>query len=181
MLYLIIFHLLTNAELRNLKVPSLTEKNVNREDDLKYVHLPLREPTLGHRSLRRTNTNIVFPHKALSWLIPILKRFYANRERLLTGADQPHVLVGRENNKCGRPVSRHYITKVVRDASMKALGAIVTPSDLQRTAAHMFSERSKKRGTVLTQMGFSALSATRFNYYQRFTIVPKSPSQKKAA
>jgi site-specific recombinase XerD len=180
-LYLIIFHLLTNGELRNLRVPSLTEREVNRDADLKYLYLPLREPTLGHRTLRRTNTKIAFPRKALPWLIPILKRFYAKRECLLTGAGQRHLLVGQENNKCGRPVSKHYITKVVRDASLKSLGAIVTPSDLQRTAAHILSEHAKKRGAVLTQMGFSGLSATQFNYYQRFTIIPKRPSQKIAA
>jgi hypothetical protein len=53
------------------------------------------------------------------------------------------------------------------------LGAEVTPSDLRRTAADMFAKRSKRRGAILTVMGFSALSATRFNYLESFTLQPK--------
>jgi hypothetical protein len=56
---------------------------------------------------------------------------------------------------------------------MATLGEAVSPSDLRRTAADMFAQRSKRRGAILTMMGFSPLAATRFNYLERFSLQPK--------
>jgi hypothetical protein len=86
---LIIFHSLTNAELRNLRIPSLVKVGPGLldapkgADDFKYLHLPLRRLTRGNSSVIRTDTKIVFPRKALSWLTPILRRHYEKRAGLI--------------------------------------------------------------------------------------------------
>src|SRR5258708_35689700 len=60
-LYLIIFHFLSNAELRSLRIPSLINLGsgsleASRNDDFRYLHLPLRRLTRGNSSLIRTET-----------------------------------------------------------------------------------------------------------------------------
>jgi hypothetical protein len=176
MLYLIIFHLLTNSDLRNLRIPSLVNSgndSPQRTDDFEYLHLPLRQITRGNRSVLREETRILFPRKALGWLRPILERHYEKRARLVKSQHQQHFLVGEGNGFWNAPVTKDYVRDRVRSASLRVLGAAVTASDLRRTAADMFARRSKRRGAILTVMGFSALSATRFNYLESFTLQPK--------
>ena len=178
-LYLIIFHFLTNGELRNLRIPSLVNAGSESPDasrsaeDFEYLHLPLRQLTRGNRSVVRTETKIIFPRKALSWLTPILKRFYEKRAQLVKAQHKQHFLVVEKSAFCNKPVTKDYVAGLVRTASIRALGEAVSPSDLRRTAADMFAQRSKRRGAILTTMGFSALSATRFNYLERFPLQPK--------
>jgi hypothetical protein len=175
-LYLIIFHFLTNGELRNLRIPSLVnaDSDLSRcAEDFKYLHLPLRQLTRGNRSRLRIDTKIIFPRKALGWLAPILKRLYETRARLVKTQHQQHFLVGEENVFRNKSVTKDYVARLVRTASLRVLGEAVTPSDLRRTAADMFAQRSTRRGAILTMMGFSPLAATRFNYLERFSLQPK--------
>ena len=179
-LYLIIFHFLTNGELRNLRIPSLVNAGSElpdasrRAEDFEYLHLPLRQLTRGNRVAVRTDTKIIFPRKALSWLTPILKRFYEKRAALVKAQHKQHFLVVEKSAFCNKPVTKDYVARLVRRASIRALGEAVSPSDLRRTAADMFAQRSKRRGAILTTMGFSSLSATRFNYLERFPLQPKA-------
>jgi hypothetical protein len=181
-LYLIIFHFLTNGELRDLRIPSLVNADADsdvpdasrRAEDFKYLHLPLRQLTRGNRSRLRTDTKIIFPRKALGWLAPILKRLYETRARLVKTQHQQHFLVGEENVFRNKSVAKDYVARLVRTASLRVLGEAVSPSDLRRTAADMFAQRSKRRGAILTMMGFSPLAATRFNYLERFSLQPKT-------
>ena len=179
-LYLIIFHFLTNGELRNLRIPSLVNAGSEspdasrRAEDFEYLHLPLRRLTRGNRSVVRTETKIIFPRKALSWLTPILKRFYEKRAPLVRAQHKQHFLVVEKSAFCNKPVTKDYVARLVRTASFRALGGAVSPSDLRRTAADMFAQRSKRRGAILTMMGFSSLSATRFNYLEKFPLQPKA-------
>lgn len=178
-LYLIIFHFLTNGELRSLRIPSLVSAGSESPDasrsaeDFEYLHLPLRQLTRGNRSVVRTETKIIFPRKALSWLTPLLKRFYQKRAQLVKAQHKQHFLIVEKSAFCNKPVTKDYVTGLVRTASIRALGEAVSPSDLRRTAADMFAQRSKRRGAILTMMGFSSLSATRFNYLERFPLQSK--------
>ncbi len=161
-----------------MRIPSLLNVGsgslgASRNDDFRYLHLPLRRLTRGNNSVIRTETKIIFPHKALSWLPAILRRHYEKRSELIKCANQEYFLVGEETGFCNKPLTKDYVTRRVRIASLKALGAVVTPSDLRRTAADMFAQRSKRRGAILTKMGFSSLSAIRFNYLERFPLQPK--------
>jgi len=178
-LYLIIFHFLSNAELRNLRIPSLVKAGSGMldaskcADDFRHLHLPLRRLTRGNSSVIRTDTKIVFPRKALNWFNPILQRHYEERAGLIKCQHQEYFLVGEETGFCNKSVTKDYVIRRVRIASLRALGAVVSPSDLRRTAADMFAQRSKRRGAILTKMGFSPLSAILFNYLERFPIQPR--------
>jgi len=175
-LYFIIFHLLTNWELRNLRIPSparddphvpLTSSHARQ---FEYLELPLRQLLRGRRSVIREESKIMFPRKALVWLRPILERYYEKRATIVKVAHQQHFLVGEGNARCHKPVTKSHVGDVVRRASLKVLGGAVTASGLQNTAADMFVQHSDLRGAILTRMGYSALAATRFNYLERFSL-----------
>ncbi len=178
-LYFTIFHLLTNSDLRNLRIPSHLDVDrdlphaSNRAEGFEYVYLPLRQSTRGKRSLTRTATKILFPRKASSWLVPLLKRYYEKRAGVVKAQHQQHFLVSERTTRSNKPVTKCYVADRVRKASLRVLGGTVTASDLRRTAADIIAQRSKRRGAILTAMGYSALTATRFNYLERFPLQPK--------
>jgi hypothetical protein len=175
-LYLIIFHLLSNADLRNLKVPSLTNttgyfnRTVKPAEDFQYLYLPFRPLSRGHRSAERTEPRILFAREALNWLEPILERYYRERALIVRCQHQDYFLVGAKTARWNLPVTKEYVAARVRSASSHVLGGAVNPSDLRRTAADIFAERSTRRGAILTGMGYSPLSATKFNYLERYPL-----------
>jgi hypothetical protein len=173
-LYFIIFHLFTNGDLRKLKILSPLRTNrlsaADRANSFHHLCLPLRQPTRGQRSLTRTHTKIRFPRKARSWLIPILECHYKKRAKLVKTDQQQHFLVGEKTARSNKPVTKDYVADRVRKASLRVLGGVITPSDLRRTAADIVGQRSKRRGAILTAMGYSRLAATRFNYLERFPL-----------
>lgn len=83
---------------------------------------------------------------------------------------QQHFLVNERNARCNKPVTKIYVADIVRRASLKVLGGVVTPSELRNTAADTCVQHSDRRGAILTPMGYSALAATRFNYLERFPL-----------
>lgn len=178
-LYLIIFHLFTPAELCNVRIPSLVTSGSSqasasdRTRDYEYLILPLRKFTKGNRKVRRPSSEIKFPREALSWLTPLLKRYYTQRTGVVRAQHHEYLLAGKGKAGYDKPVSRKYVFVLMRRASLRVLGGAVNTLDLRRTAADMFAQRSKRRGAILTMMGFSSLSATRFNYLERFPLQPK--------
>ncbi|HUS12448.1 MAG TPA: hypothetical protein VMZ30_18415 [Pyrinomonadaceae bacterium] len=177
-LYLIIFHLLTVTELCNAKIPSLVTidsapvSGLNRAKNLKHLLLPVRAWSRGRLSPRRQGPILKFPDKAASWLTPLLDRYFEKRgsipgsEYLFTGQFQ----VTRHN----RPVSVRYIRRLVHSASLRVLKGTVNPRDLRGTAAAIFAQRSKRRGAILTKLGYKSLRATRFNYLETFLLAPRN-------
>lgn len=179
-LYFIIFHLFTSRDLRKLRIlsPLKMDRSSHASNGPKMpdrLCLPLRQPTRGHRALTRIDTKIIFPRKALSWLIPLLERHLELRASLVKTDRQRHFLVGERTARCDKPVTKDYIARCVRKASLRVLGGVITPSDLRRTSADIVAQRSKRRGAILTAMGYSRLTAIRFNYLERFPLQPKEP------
>lgn len=173
-LYLIIFHLLTVTELRNSKIPSLVTANLalvtefDRAKDFRHLLLEQRKPTRGRLSEGRSI--IKFPDKALSWLVPLLERYFEKRKRV---AGSEYLFAAQSfvtDHK--RPVSHRYILRLVRRTSLRVLKGTVTPRDLRRTAAAIFEQRSKRRGAILTKLGYTSPRAIRFNYLEIFPIAP---------
>ena len=184
-LYFIIFHLLTNWELRNLRVPSPAKDDPHvpltpsYARQFNYLELPLRQLTRGRRSFIREESKIMFPRKALVWLRPILERYYEKRATIVRVAHQQHFLVGEGNARCHKPVTKIHVGDVMRRASLKVLGGAVTASGLRNTAADIVVQHSDCRGAILTRMGYSALAAIRFNYLERFSLhTNKSPRRR---
>ena len=177
-LYLIIFHLLTVTELCNAKIPSLVAPgsasscDMDRAKDFDHLLLPIRALSRGRLSPRRQGPILKFPDKAMRWLMPLFKRYFEKRERnpgsgyLFTGQFQ----VTRHN----RPVSARYIRGLVQSASLRVLKGTVNPRDLRGTAAAIFAQRSKRRGAILTKLGYKSLRATRFNYLETFLLAPRT-------
>jgi hypothetical protein len=182
-LYFIIFHLLTNGDLRNLRIPSPRKHDpevaLTHAGHFEYLELPLPQLTRGKRSVIGKEFKITFPPKALIWLRPILELYYQKRSTIVKVDHQQHFMVGEGNARCHKPVTKTYVTDVVRRASLKVLGGVVTASELRNTAADMFVQHSDRRGAILTRMGYSALAATRFNYLERFSLqTNKSPRRR---
>jgi hypothetical protein len=173
-LYFIIFHLLTNGDLRNLRIPSPAKDDLQvaltYSGHFEHLELPLPQLTRGKRSVIGKQSKITFPPKALIWLRPILERYYEKRSTIVKVAHQQHFLVGEGNARCHKPVTKCYVAEVMRRASLKVLGGVVTASELRNTAADMFVQHSDRRGAILTRMGYSALAAIRFNYLERFSL-----------
>jgi hypothetical protein len=169
-LYFIIFHLLENWDLRNLRIPSSQAKQCE------YLELPMRQVTRGKRSVARKETKVMFHPKALPWLRPILERYYKKRASMVKVEHQRHFLVNERTARCNKSVTKIYVTDVVRRVSLKVLGGVVTASELRNTAADISVQHSNRRGAILTCMGYSALAATRFNYLERFPLqLKKTP------
>jgi hypothetical protein len=172
-LYFIIFHLLENWDLRNLRIPSSQAKQ------FEYLELPMRQVTRGKRSVARKETKVMFHPKALPWLRPILERYYKKRASMVKVEHQQHFLVNERTARCNKPVTKIHVTNVVRRVSLKVLGGVVTASDLRNTAADISVQHSNRRGAILTCMGYSALAATRFNYLERFPLqLKKNPRRR---
>lgn len=172
-LYFIIFHLLENWDLRNLRIPSSQAKQ------FEYLELPMRQVTRGKRSVARKETKVMFHPKALPWLRPILERYYEKRASMVKVEHQRHFLVNERTARCNKPVTKIHVTNVVRRVSLKVLGGVVTASDLRNTAADISVQHSNRRGAILTCMGYSALAATRFNYLERFPLqLKKTPRRR---
>ena len=174
--YLTIFHLLTSTEIRNLRIPSLisgrsTINEAERKLDYKYLILPAKRPSRGRRLVRRTEQIIKFPHKALPWLVPLLERFYEVRRTHVRAYHNEYFVAG--NRTCrNKPVSQTYLFKLVQEGSQRLLGGTISLSNLQRTAAAIISNMSKRRSAVLTMMGYGRKASTRFNYLDSFPLRP---------
>jgi hypothetical protein len=53
------------------------------------------------------------------------------------------------------------------------LNGMVNPRDLRNTAAAIRADRSKRRGAILTKLGYTRARSTRFNYLETFLLAPK--------
>ena len=71
------------------------------------------------------------------------------------------------------PVDERYIYELVQRASLRVLNGRVNPRDLRGTAAVIRADRSKRRGAILTRLGYTSRRATRFNYLETFRLEPK--------
>lgn len=177
-LYLIIFHVFTLADLRNVRIPSCmrsesTLPSSHSNHDYEYLNLPLRKPTRGNRTPGRPSPIITFPQETLTWLVPLLERYYAKRNGIICAEHHEYLLAMNNRARHNTPVTAHYVNKIVQRASLSILGGSVNPSDLQRTAASVMAKRSKRRGAVLTRMGYSPVRATQYNYLETLPLQPK--------
>ena len=166
--YLTIFHLLTHAEISNLRIPSVVSRKSTiseseGNEDYQYLLLPANKLSRGKRSVRRPEQIIKFPRKALPWLVPLLERFYEERRTHVRAYHNEYLVVAGNRARRNRPVSQTYLFEVVQRGSERILDGTINLSSLQRTAAAIISQRSKRRSAVLTMMGYGRKTAIRFN------------------
>ncbi len=178
-LYYIIVHNLTVTEIRKAKLPSLaaeTRGTCDRAKDFEYLLLPVRKPTRGQLSRGRENPVLKHPKKAACWLRPLLERYFRERRN---NVGSEYLFVGpchlTRNN---RPVTHRTISQLVHSASHRVLNAMISPRDLRNTAAAIVANKSKRRGAILTKLGYSSERAVRFNYLETFLLEPKPFKQR---
>ena len=175
-LYLITFHLCTVNELCHLRVPSHVSQESNQTQmyeaqDYEYLFLRKSVRTRGRRLPTRSDPKLVFPRKALSWLVPLLERHYERRKEVVSAEHHEYLLAVKWRARHNTPVSAMYVRRIIRRASLRVLTTgEVCPSRLRRTAAAVFAQRSRRRSAVLTTLGYTAESATRFNYLETLTL-----------
>jgi hypothetical protein len=179
-LYLIVFHLLTVTELRNAKIPSLAAAenppgNCDHARDFEYLLLPVRQLSRGRHSPTREGTIVKYAKEAACWLRPLLERYFENRKRI--GVSE-YLFGGSYHVTQNRPVGYDYIKLLVERASQRVLNGMVNPRDLRNTSAAIRADRSKRRGAILTKLGYTSAWATRFNYLETFLLEPKTTSTK---
>jgi site-specific recombinase XerC len=177
-LYLIIFHLLTVTELCNAKIPSLvaagpaSADDFDRAKDFEHLLLPVCPLSRGQLSTKRHDSILKFPKGATSWLVPLLKRYFEKRGRAVSS--EYLFTRHRQVTRHSRPVSRRYIALLVNRASLRVLKGTVNPRDLRGTAAAILAQRSKRRGAILTKLGYKNLRATRYNYLETYHLAPRT-------
>lgn len=175
-LYLIIFHLCTVRELCHLRAPShvnseSNQTQVHKAQDYEYLLLPKSVRTRGRRLPTRSDPKLVFPRKALSWLVPLLERYYEKRKEVVSAEHHEYLLAVKWRARHNTPVSAMYVRRIIRRASLRVLtNGEVCASRLRRTAAAVFAQRSRRRSAVLTTLGYTAESATQFNYLETLTL-----------
>src|SRR6185369_5314510 len=86
-----------------------------------------------------------------------------------------YLFVGRYQRTQNKPVCDTQIHDLVQRASQRLMKEVVNPRDLRNTAAAIMADRSKRRGAILTKLGYTRKWATRFNYLEMFLLEPKPP------
>src|ERR1041384_5944747 len=176
-LYLIFFHLLSVTELRNAKIPSLVAAVENptgecdRARDFEYLLLPVRQSSRGLQSPRREGPIMKYAKKAAWWLRPLLERYFEKRKRI--GISE-YLFVGRYQRTQNKPVCDTQIHDLVQRASQRVLNGVVNPRDLRGTVAAIRADTSKRRGAILTKLGYTRKWATRFNYLETVLLELKT-------
>ena len=117
-----------------------------------------------------------FPKKAACWLRPLLERYFEKRSY---GGISEYLVVSQfDRTRRNRPVCTKYISRLVNIASRRVLNGTVNPRDLRVTAAAIMAQRSKRRGAILTKLGYKSLHASRYNHLETFRLAPKTTSTK---
>jgi len=179
-LYFIIVHKLTVTEICKAKLPSLAAETPNdmrdRAKDFEFLLLPVRQPTRGQLSRGRENPVLKYPKEAECWLRPLLERYFEKRRN---DVGSEYLFVGpHHRTRNNRPVTHRTISRLVHKVSQRVVNAMISPRDLRNTAAAIMANKSKRRGAILTKLGYSSERATRFNYLETFLLEPKAFKQR---
>ena len=68
-----------------------------------------------------------------------------------------------------RPVTHGTISELVHRASQRVLNAMISPRDLRNTAAAIMANKSKRRGAILTKLGYSSERADSVQLSRNFS------------
>ncbi len=155
-LYLIIFHAFSVWELRHAQLPTVFSLRQDmpppRFAEAYYLIVPKPAPSLGDRSPGRPEVRLDFPTTAAPWLKPLLERFEHQREQVVSNPRNRYLLIAPNKARHNTPVGHVFVWKIVRQASLRVLGAACTPTMLRKTAGVMFADRAG--AGVLRWMGW---------------------------
>jgi hypothetical protein len=182
-LYLIIFHALSVWELQHAQLPTVFSLRQDiappRLAEAYYVLVPKPAPSLGDRTPGRPDVRLDFPAKAASWLKPLLERFERKREQMVSNERNRFLLVAPNKARHNIPVGHVFVWKIVREASLRVLGAACNPTMLRKTAGVMFADRAG--AGVLRWMGWDEQQAFAYAWAAREMIQPRQRDGKEVA
>jgi site-specific recombinase XerD len=179
LLYLIIFHLTTVKELRELRIPASISLDSRRNtSDLAactFLILPKREPSLGIIHRGRPGGRINFHHQAESWLRPLLTRFEDKRTAMLhRRSKNQYLFVASRGLVHDTPVGHVWIWSAVKRITYSILGYSCDPNTLRKTAAIYFADRVG--AGILSRMGWHPVQAFAYTWVPRLLRQPTKQS-----
>jgi hypothetical protein len=136
-----------------------------------YVIVPKPAPSLGDRSPGRPDVRLDFPATAAPWLKPLLERFEQQREQMSSNPRNRYLLIAPNKARHNTPVGHVFVWKIVREASLRVLGAACNPTMLRKTAGVMFADRAG--AGVLRWMGWDEQQAFAYTWAAREMIQPR--------
>ncbi|MGO9432968.1 MAG: hypothetical protein ACLP00_01580, partial [Terracidiphilus sp.] len=168
-LYLTISHVFAAWELQEVKLPP-------GDRDLAEVYgltAPRRRVSLGRHSGGRALADVSFLESARPWLTDLLRRFQAQRSRVLRGKKNDYLFVAPGTNHNNVHVSLAFISSLVQRASKQALGYDTPQKLLRKTGALVVAVNAGPE--YLKQLGYSEHQAVEFLEADRELIgAPKS-------
>jgi len=174
-LYLILFHALSVWELQHALLPTILPLSQDivapSLAEVYYVVVPKPVPSLGDRSPGRPDMRLDFPLQAASWLKPLLERFERQREQMVSNPRNRYLLVAPNKTRHNTPVGHVFIWRMVRQASVQALGVACNPNTLRKTAAVMFADRAG--AGILRWMGWDDQQAFAYTWAAREMLQPQ--------
>jgi hypothetical protein len=182
-LYLIIAYAFTGWEIRHAQLPSLVAlDNDARCPSLAEIYgvvVPKPEPSIGNHAPGRPDSFVKFRAKDALWLKPLLERVQQYRKEILKGRESRYLLITRETTRNEKPVSRKTVYRLVRRASVIALGAACNPRTLRKTMGIIYTDRNNS--SVLTWMGWSNSQTSKYDFALRKEILPRKDLKGKIA
>jgi hypothetical protein len=108
--------------------------------------LPKSVRTRGRRLPTRFDPKLVFPRKALPWLVPLLERHYEKRKEVVSAEHHEYLLAAKWRARHNTPVSAMYVRRIIRRASLRVLtnGEVVLPACDARL--RLFSRKGQDDG-----------------------------------
>lgn len=175
MLFLVLVHCCTNNELRYMSIPVTISLTRNRSrSSLADCKTLLFSPTplsRGRRTPQRATQYLRLSREYNQWLIPLLKRFEAQRLDALGNASSSYLFVTKKSGHKGIPVSPMFILRTIYRGSRRALGSRFAPSRLRKTMGILLGDRYNP--SFLTHRGWKPLQAFRYGWLPREVVQPK--------
>lgn len=175
-LYLIIFHAYSIWELQHAQIPTAVpaDKSVSRPTiaDASYLIVPKPAPSRGKHTPGRPETRVDFAPEAEWCLRPLLKRYEEQRRLRAKNQNNLYVFITGRSGLYNKPVNHEYIKNIVHRASVKILGARVSPGMLRKTSGIIFTECGS--ASDLREMGWSREQGLAYEWHQRIVVNPNS-------
>lgn len=173
-LYLVIAYGFSSWELRHAQMPELPSvresTRVPTLAEAYYIVVQKPPASRGRRSPGRPDVLLNLRPKDEPWLRPLLIRFDQQRQSILRNKNNRFLLVTPERSQYD-PISRMSLTRILKRASLRVLGATCNVSTLRKTAALIFVDRVGS--SILSFMGWSSSAAYSYEWADRKEILPR--------
>jgi hypothetical protein len=173
-LYLKIFHSLSDAELRRAQMPIRIDikGKISAIPLIEARHIVVPPPLLsnGRHSRGRSQQRVEFVQGAEAIIDPLFMRFEGQRHRSLSNPVNMHLLVAPSRGRQAGPVGKTFVSQVIRRLSMRVFGVPCQSKILQMTSGVMTVERGG--AGCLALMGWEGQRAFVYSWAPRRYVAP---------